>query len=68
MLRRLVLLITGCAGAYAALQLLDAAVVKAGAAGEFVLKDETLLLVLPVCLVGALLGAVCGSLLLPRRM
>ena len=52
-------------GAYGAFYLLGLVVQRAGG-GEFHMNSEALLLVVPVCVVGALLGALVGGVLVPR--
>ncbi len=66
--RRLVLVGSTAGGAYGAFRLLGLAAEKAGAASQFNFNSESLLLVIPVCLVGAAVGALMGGILMPRDL
>lgn len=67
MFRRVFLLACTGGGVYGAMLLLKNMATKIGTGGEFSFTGEGALLAIPVCMVGALLGALLGSLIFPAR-
>lgn len=64
--RRVGLLVFAGGGAWGAFHLLGRLVQRVDGGAEYHLTSEAVLLVVPVCVVGALVGAFVGGILLPR--
>jgi hypothetical protein len=67
LLRRFWMLLSGFGGAYGAYRLVDLWARQAGDTRDVHLTVEALPFLVLVCLVGALIGSVVGSLFLPTR-
>jgi hypothetical protein len=65
-LRTVVLLAFSGGGAWAAFQGLDMLVRQVDNGRDFHLTTEGTLLVVPICVLGALIGAFLGGIMLPR--
>jgi hypothetical protein len=65
-LRSILLLACGAGGAWAAYQGLDFMVRQVDNGNDFHLTTEGTLLVVPICMVGAVVGAFIGGIVLPR--
>lgn len=66
-LRSIALLIFAGGGAWGAFQGLDMVVRQVDNGRDFHLTTEGSLLVVPICILGALIGAFLGGIILPRQ-
>jgi hypothetical protein len=65
--RRFFMLVSGLAGAYGAYRLIELWARQAGDSKQVHLTLEATPFIVLICIVGALLGSVVGSLFLPTR-
>jgi len=65
-IRRVWVLGSAAAGVWGAMELLKMLAAKVGSRGEFTVTGEGALLLIPVALVGAALGALLGGLVFPQ--
>jgi hypothetical protein len=66
--RSLFLLAAAGGGAWGAFRVLDEMVKRVDGGRDFHLTSEATLLVIPVCILGALIGALIGGILFPKRL